>query len=130
VSLLFLADDYNRQRSSGKESLTTSDPTVLSMPSSDSDPGNKSSRQMRLSIFPYLRLLRLQSCLQSLFVFHLSDKINLYMRLFQLSFDHASCGGYLNFWTTPLNDNVIIDLLPSRCKGTDNPRRSNDAFLF
>ena len=52
------------------------------------------------------------------------------MRLFQLSFYHASCGGYLNFWTTPVNDNVIIDLLPSRCKGTDNPRRSNDAFLF
>lgn len=52
MSLLFLADDYNRQRSSGKESLTTSDPTVLSLPSSDSDPGNKSSRQMRLSIPP------------------------------------------------------------------------------
>lgn len=52
MSLLFLADDFNRQRSRGKESLTTSDPKVLSLPSSDSDPGNRAFRQMLLSIPP------------------------------------------------------------------------------
>ena len=53
MSLLFLADDFNRQRSGGKESLTTTDPTVLSLPLSDSDPGNKAFRHMRLSIPPF-----------------------------------------------------------------------------
>lgn len=52
MSLLFLADDFNRQHSGGKESLTTSDPTVLSLPLSESGPGNKAFRQMRLSIPP------------------------------------------------------------------------------